>query len=366
MTTTLHQAVRRRLRDLALTLRPGTVCQYRHVCQSFLDYIQAAYPEVRQPSHLRRRPHMVGWLRSLVQHQPPLAASTRTAYIILVRRMLTDIVPETLGEPLFMRGDLPPQDTYLPKPLSPEDDWLLQQQLRKEDTLCSNAFLLLRLTGLRIGECRALHTDSLQHLGGSDWALRVPLGKLHNDRWVPVDEEVRQVFDRILQLRTRTDRERPGVLLAQRRGRIPVYWTMSRKLREAAQRAGCSQRVTPHRLRHTFATSMLRNGVSLLALKEMLGHRSIAMTMRYVLVSQVDMQREYHKARQNMALRYCLPKIALPTSGTHAIGQTIADAKNLIEMLRRDLQDVTAQRKLRRLTQRLTTIAHELSQLRIS
>jgi site-specific recombinase XerD len=359
----LDQAVQDRIRDLALTLRPSTVYQYAQVFQEFLDYIRTVHPEVEHASQLRRRPHIVDWLRDLAQRRPPLKATTRTSYIIKLRRLLTDVIPDAIGGPLFIRGDLPPQDRYLPRPLSPEDDSLLQQQLRKEDTLYSNAFLLTRMTGLRIGECRALHTDSLQHLGGSDWALRVPLGKLHNDRWVPVDDELRRVFDRILQLRAGSS---PGMLLTLRSGRVPCYSTLNINLAASAQRAGCSQRVTPHQLRHTFATTMLRNGVSLLAVKEMLGHRCLEMTMRYVLVSQVDLQREYHKARQNMALRYALPKRSRAGSAKPALRRILDDAGDLMEMLRRDTHDSDVQRRLNRLTQRLTRIAGELAQMGLS
>jgi site-specific recombinase XerD len=365
--TPLAKAFQHELQELALTLRPGTVANYRFACQSFLDYLRPSFPEVRHASQLRRRPHVVGWLRSLYQRQPPLKNCTRISNIIRLRRALADIVADgrcPVGEPLFVRGDLPPQDLCLPKPLSPEDDGLLFEQLRSEDSLCSNAFLLIRMTGLRIGECRALFTDSLQYLGGTDWALRVPLGKLHNERWVPVDEQVRQAFARILELRTPADdADLPDLLLRQQNGRVPPPTTMRYKLARAAQQAGCSARVTPHRLRHTFATSMLRAGVSLLAIKEMLGHRCITMTMRYVQVSQLDLQREYQAARQKMAPLYSIPKIVAPPSGLPAIHQLIGDAKHLIEMFRRDLREPKSQRRLHRLAERLARISVELTRL---
>jgi len=367
VSTPLDKAFQRELQELALTLRPGTVANYRFVCQSFLDYLHFSFPQVRHVSQLHRRPHVVGWLRSLYQRQPPLKNCTRISHIIRLRRALTDIVDEVrcqVAEPLFVRGDLPPQDLCLPKPLSPEDDGLLLEQLRREDSLCSNAFLLIRMTGLRIGECRTLRTDSLQHLGGVDWALRVPLGKLHNERWVPVDEQVRQVFARILELQTPADDTNlPDVLLRQENGRVPSPTTMRYKLARAAQQAGCSVGVTPHRLRHTFATSMLRAGVSILAIKEMLGHRCITMTMRYVQISQLDLQREYQAARQKMAHLYPMPKIVAPASGLPAVHHLIGDARHLIEMLRRELSEPASQRRLHRLAERLARISVELTQL---
>ena len=63
----------------------------------------------------------------------------------------------------------------------------LQEELRRSDSLYSNALLLARVTGIRIGECIHLPMDCLRHLGPEQWALHVPLGKLHTERLVPLD-----------------------------------------------------------------------------------------------------------------------------------------------------------------------------------
>ena len=60
-----------------------------------------------------------------------------------------------------------------------------------------------------------------------------------------------------------------------------------------------SSPVIPHRLQHSFASEMLRLGVSLPALMQLLGHNDIRMTLRYVQVTQQDLQREFHRARLN-------------------------------------------------------------------
>jgi len=361
----LEEGVQRQLEILALTLQPGTIAQYRCLCNGFLNYLRQAFPQVQQLDQLRRTPHIVGWLRSLHQRCPPVSAPTRTHHIVMLRRVLADLALDTgcpPSEPLFVRGDIPPQNIYLPKPLSPEDDSRLQEQLRQDDNLRSNAFLLIRMTGIRIGEGRSLRTDSLHHLGGSDWALRVPLGKLHNERWVPVDDRGREIFARILELRTPAhDGVTSGLLLRGKSGRVPCYCIMNKVLAKAAQRAGCSVRVTPHKLRHTFATTMLRAGVHLLAIKEMLGHRSLAMTMRYVQVSQVDLQREYYAARQKMASLYTMPKTFTSTSRLPAIHHALGEAKHLMEMLRRDLTDKPVQLSLLRLAKRLDKISAQLT-----
>jgi hypothetical protein len=112
-----------------------------------------------------------------------------------VRRLLDDLISngQPLAEGLILRQDFPPPDLYLPKPLSPENDRLLDQQLCQTDDLHANALLLLRATGMHIGECLRLQADCLRHLSPNpdhddQWALHVPLGKLHSERWVPADD----------------------------------------------------------------------------------------------------------------------------------------------------------------------------------
>jgi hypothetical protein len=69
--------------------------------------------------------------------------------------------------------------------------------LRRRNDLPANALLLTRLTGQRIGETIDLSADCLRHMGGDDWALHVPVGKLHNERWTPVDAEARCLIARL-------------------------------------------------------------------------------------------------------------------------------------------------------------------------
>jgi site-specific recombinase XerD len=365
---TIDEAFDTAMQNLATTLRPSSIASYRYTLNGFRTYLHATFPEIKYFSQLRRTPHIVGWLRTLHEHKPPLANSTRAIHIIMVRSVLNDLAINSkrpLKEPLFLRGDVPPHDLCLPKPLSLEDDLRLQEQLRKKDDLCANAFLLMRATGIRIGESRVLRTDSLRHLGGSDWALHVSVGKLHNERWVPVDSQGRDFFARILQLRVpqHGHPETSGLLLRMNNGKPPSYFAMSHALLQAAQLSGCSGRVSPHRLRHTYATSLLRAGVNIFAIQKLLGHRSIVMTMRYVQVTQVDLQREYHQARQRMAPVYSIPKIKEPASGISGINQVIAQAKHLIEMYRRGLDNKNIQLTLHRLTQRLAKISANLKSL---
>lgn len=374
----LEQILAAQVEQLAATRRPGTVTCYRTLASQFLHYLRATHPQVRRLSQLRRDPHLLGWLRSLCQRQPPLANWTRRQSLFRLRRLLEELAVSghRLRQGLILRQDFPPIDHYLPRPLSPEDDQRLEQQLRQSDDLLCNALLLLRYTGLRIGECLQLSTDCLRHLGQDQWALHVPLGKLHTERWVPVDDHLRKILDRLLALRGPTPSGQPvGRLLTLPNGRRGsgcsarvVGYRLRRALRHAAQQAGCTLSPQPHQLRHTYATELLRAGASLPAVQQLLGHSDIRMTLRYVQVAQNDLQREYHRARHILARRHSMPPLPGATtphtsSQLPALSQSLAAAYHLLEMHRRNVTDQALQRHLRRLANRLFKITAELANL---
>jgi site-specific recombinase XerD len=362
----LRQTLEAQIQNIAPGLRPSSVRLYRDRAKRFISYVEATYPEIGSVSQLRRHPHILGWLRNLCERQPPLANKTRIDTIIAVRRLLNDLAAmdnRSPRESLFQRGDLPHLDRYLPKPLSPEDDQLLQRQLSKRGTLHSNALLLMRATGMRVGECLNLTVDSLRELGRRQWVIRVPLGKLHTERWVPVDDDTCSTFRTILSLRHSLTSAPPWLLL-QKTGRPPCYERMRHELITAAVEAGCSCRLTTHQLRHSYATSMLRAGASLPVVQQLLGHRSIEMTLRYVQVSQVDLQREYHLARQKMTGLHAIPEVSkTEPRDIPSLRQYLNQAKHLLEMYRRQQSDGKARVKLARLINRLAKISAELCRI---
>jgi len=372
----LEKILKDQIQTLATTLQPQTVLAYGSALNQFLDYLHIAFPKVRHLSQLRRDPHLLGWFRWLCeQDDPPLSSATRRRYLIQLRRLFYEVADNghCLPSGLILSRDLPPRQHYLPRPLSPQDDQLLQQELRRTDDLHSHALLLIRLTGIRLGECIHLALDCLRPLGDDQWALHVPLGKLHTERLVPVDEDVRQIIFRILTLRAGAPASQTEQSAGWLLPRCGGFWSLYLSLRYAAihagERAGCSQRVIPHRLRHTFATEMLRLGISLPALMQLLGHKDIHMTLLYLEVTQQDLQREFHLARQNAVQRHLIPKLALPDSSLFtvpdlpSIRRALAAIRHLLEMFRRQLDDENISRKLRRLDKRLLTVAFELNNL---
>ena len=366
----LDQILEVHIHALAVTLRPASVRQYRSAVHRFLSYLHADFPNVHRPAQLRRDPHLLGWFRSLCQQNPPLCNKTRICYLLNLRHLFHGLAVSghSIQPDLIRMDDLPARPRTLPRPLSMVDDQLLQQELRRTDDMFANAMLLTRATGIRVGECADLPLDCLRQLAPDQWALYVPVGKLHTDRMVPADEEVRRIVSRLISLRSLAPTSHlansDGFLLPRGGSHDGFCGTLRDTLTAAAQRAGCSSHVTPHRMRHSFATEMVRLGVSLPALMQLLGHKDISMTLRYVEVTLQDLQREFHAARQNATHQHAIPALSMPSSDPGAdlsgIRQMLATTHHLLEMYRRQLADEQARRKLRRLDRRILAVASEL------
>ena len=363
----LARLLKQQLHNLSATLRASTLAYYRCHANEFVRYLHRNYPEVETPAQLTRNPHILAWLRSLAEKNPPLASGSRLQTIFCVRRLLNDLADNghPVAEELILPQDFPPPDLYLPKPVSPEVDDLLTRELGKTDDLLSNILLLIRATGMRIGECLNLKKDCLHYLGGDDWALQVPLGKLHNERLVPVDTEARKVLHRIFSIVGPFASTDPASPLFTFNGRKLSSRRVRDALKKASQRANC-QPVRPHQLRHTYATMMLRSGISLPALKEILGHRDIEMTMRYVQVTQADLQREYLLARRKMETIHPVPRPQGVTrtedaSRIAAVCNSLEAIRHQLEMYRRQLSDQSAGRKLQCLMRSLVRLRGSLA-----
>jgi hypothetical protein len=98
---------------------------------------------------------------------------------------------------LIRREDIPRAPQRLPRALTPHQDQLIQQELLRRNDLPSNVLLLMRHTGMRIGECVDLAYDCLHSAGPDQWAIHVPLGKLKTERMVPIDSFVCRIVHRL-------------------------------------------------------------------------------------------------------------------------------------------------------------------------
>ena len=350
--------------SIATSLVPDTVRAYAAATRHFLSYLGARYPEVTALDQLRRDPHLLGWLSDLRAQKPPLVLAAYVNKLIRLRRIFEELAwlhqsPDLMH--LLRREDSPRTEKCLPRALTPEHDQLLQQELSRRNDVASNVMLLLRHTGVRIGECADLSWECLRSTGPDQWAIHVPLGKMKTERMVPVDSFVCEIVRRLQSFRSLDPLPSDGLLLARPHGKEPRVRELRRQLRDIVTAAGIHTRIVPHQFRHTYATEMLRAGVTFPALMKLLGHSSADMTMRYLKITVQDLQREFHLARSQP--RHLAPQPKSPSSLVHAnlpgIVEALQIAQHVMEMFRRALPECPCRRRIDRLSNRLIKIISE-------
>jgi site-specific recombinase XerD len=210
--------------------------------------------------------------------------------------------PQAPPRRLIFPRDAPRLPHPLPRYLPPDSERALLAALENSpNRLRADALLLMRATGMRIGELTMLELDCVHEVPGSGAWLKVPLGKLLTERMVPVDEETVEVIDRIAAHRSpgRPLRHpRTGQLadfLLTHQGRRVSADSVREELHRAAAEAGLDG-VVPHQLRHTYATALVNAGCSLQALMALLGHVSAEMSLRYGRLFDATVREEYQRA----------------------------------------------------------------------
>lgn len=188
----------------------------------------------------------------------------------------------------------------LPKPLTVQQvDELLEQPSRRKtpEALRDRAMLeLLYATGLRVTELVSLNLDSIS-LDSHSPSARC-LGKGAKERSVPIHEQaMRALVNYLNDGRARLVRnKKERALFVNRRGERLTrqgFWLI---LKQYAREAHIEGPVTPHSLRHSFATHMLRGGAPLRSVQELLGHANISTTQVYTQITDDHVRRVYEQA----------------------------------------------------------------------
>lgn len=182
---------------------------------------------------------------------------------------------------------LPRRWKRVPKALSAaEVERLLEPPLTATPSiLCDHAVLeLAYASGLRLAELRSLRLEQLHLEAG----FLTVIGKGSKERVVPMGRTARAAIERYLASgRPALVRPRsPGTLFLSQRGTAFAQVTLWLRIKKAVLRAGISRNVTPHMLRHSFATHLLENGADLRVIQELLGHSSLATTEIYTHVAR--------------------------------------------------------------------------------
>jgi integrase/recombinase XerC len=188
----------------------------------------------------------------------------------------------------------PRREQYLPKVLSAEQVGdLLERPVAGQYLLLLRdlaIFELIYSCGLRVSELTGLDAGSIDFAEAS---VRV-FGKGGKERLLPIGQPALKALENYLQERNRPADDEP-LFLNNRGGRLTSR-SIQRNLKKRLLQLGLPTDVTPHALRHSFATHLLDAGADLRAIQELLGHASLSTTQRYTKVSFAHLADVYDRA----------------------------------------------------------------------
>jgi integrase/recombinase XerD len=193
---------------------------------------------------------------------------------------------------------LPRRWQRLPKALTNDEIEKLLRPITPEtpDALCDQATLeLAYASGLRLSELRGLRLEQLQLDAGF---LQV-VGKGNKERVVPVGRSAVEALRRYLEAgRPKLVKPRtPGNVFLNKRGGAFSSVSLWMRIKKRVKLAGIERNITPHMLRHSFATHLLEHGADLRVIQELLGHANISTTQVYTHVAGNrlrDIHRKFH------------------------------------------------------------------------
>lgn len=308
----LAETAMRYIGQVRLSLRPNTVKHIEHDLRRFATWTTTTYPEVSSCADLQRE-HIEAfktWVATA-----PTPRTGRPLNPVSIKNTLINLhcffdritdwgYPNAPVRPLVFIGDLPLIDKPLPRFLDDGAATKLLRATRSDpDPLSRLIVELLARTGIRRGELLALTVDAVVQIGSAYW-LRIPIGKLHNDRYIPLHPDLKHLLDDWITFH-RTTGLRTDRLLTEHHRPISSHRITAALDRHAAD-AGIGH-VTAHQLRHTLATQAINRGMSLDAIAALLGHKTLAMTMVYARIADRTVAEQYFAVTEKVEALYDQP-----------------------------------------------------------
>jgi len=319
----LHSGLVAYLERKSGTCKPKTVSSIATRLAHFGRFIAEYDPALGSFAGLGRQTHIEPYLNYVARalnpkNGLPFTVSYQVQLIVTLGSLFRDITEwdwaDVPTRRLIFSSDVPRLPVPLPRYIPLDEDRRLRVALTESEyPLAALALRVARATGLRIGELLDLELDCVHEVPMNGSWLKVPLGKLDSERMVPLEEDTVALIDEIVGLRSN------GRPLAHPRTGRPCQFLFTHhgirlspnavrdELNRACQRAQIDP-VTPHQLRHTFATSMVNAGVSLQVLMALLGHSSAEMSLRYGRLFDTTIRSEYERALSE--LKAAIPPVA--------------------------------------------------------
>ena len=220
------------------------------------------------------------------------ASSTLSRMMVSLKLFLQFCKREGLIENRFENYfDSPKVWQLIPEVLTIQEVTKLLEQPKADDFIGARDKAILEVlyaSGLRVSEVCGLNVQDVD-----DTFVKV-FGKGSKERVVPIAKSAVNAIDRYLTYRSSLHDENKALFLTSKGNRIDRVQVWE-KVKTYAKMAGIIKNISPHTLRHSFATHLLENGADLRIIQEMLGHANIATTDRYTHISQKHLSESFTK-----------------------------------------------------------------------
>ncbi|GEL76094.1 site-specific tyrosine recombinase XerD [Tenuibacillus multivorans] len=275
-------------------LADNSVASYRRDLKQYTKYLK----EVEELEDVQKieRGHIRAFLKFLSTNGKTSSSITRMLSTIrsFHRFLIQDY---DVSHDATLHIQTPKKERKLPKVLSSQEvETLLDLPGDEPLTIRNRAMLeMLYATGLRISELLSLQINDLHLLMGF---VRV-IGKGGKERIVPLGKHAQKAVEEYVEFARSTfmKQKATDALFVNHRGSPMSRQGFWKVLKKIAQEKGIKKELTPHTLRHSFATHLLENGADLRAVQEMLGHSDISTTQIYTHISKTrmkDIYQNYH------------------------------------------------------------------------
>lgn len=319
----VQASLRRYLGQLALVFQPHSLIQEEGRLRRFFSWLAEAMPDVTgvgdiKRCHIEAFKEYLRWLSPHPRLHRPAGTRLKSETVGHTLRSLRLFFyriaewgwQEAPNANLIFEGDIPPRDAPRPRFLDERDAARFLSGAQSHTDLFTRVcgVTLLR-TGLRKSEFLGLTADCIVQIGSSYW-LRVPLVKFRHERYVPLHPEVKQLLEEWI---SQQPALQPTDFLFTRHGNHMSRDRVDAAVQRIAIEAGIAGRVTPHRLRHTLATLAINRGMSLESIANLLGHRSLSMTLVYARISNRTVHQEYSAVTRQLE-HLCGQSLTLPAT----------------------------------------------------
>jgi integrase/recombinase XerD len=299
-------------------LRPSSIDAYQATLKGFREYVRWRLKDVG-PQQITPR-DVLEYLDYL-RRERDNGASAVNRQVTVLRNFYRAIVAmghlEARDNPLAYFPKIKAARRKLPTTLNEEEVRRLIERPGVDTVLGLRDRAMLTLlygTGIRASECAGLTGRDI------DWEERTihVIGKGGHERTVPLNDEVVHILKQYRTARGPLKEDEP--FFRSREGGALSRNAIYERVRTNGRRARIEKRVSPHRLRHTFATHLIRKGVGLVTVRDLLGHRLITSTQIYIHLTAQDLR---HAADRHpigeliKRVEDLLPNVKLPfQSGT--------------------------------------------------